>query len=71
MKITRQGTPPGERIWTGRCTSCKTEAEAQQSELSPQCNQREGTWAEVNCPTCGGRMFFYPQSRNVNGYHDS
>ena len=28
MKITKKGTPPGERIWKGRCHSCGSEAEA-------------------------------------------
>lgn len=71
MKITKQGTPPSERLWVGSCSDCKTEAEARQDELRPQSNQREGSWAEIKCPTCGGRMFFYPRDRRTGGYHDS
>ena len=33
MKITKRGELPGDKIWMGRCSVCKSEAEATQSEL--------------------------------------
>ena len=63
MKIVRQGTPPGERIWSGKCHTCKTEADAAGKELViNQGDQRDGPFGEAKCPVCGAaRMFFYPK----------
>jgi hypothetical protein len=43
MKITHRGTPATERIWVGVCRSCKSEAEATESEMTNITHdQREG-----------------------------
>lgn len=54
MKIIRRGTPKEERVWVGKCSHCKSIAEASESELQHiTCDSREGnsfSW-EV-CPVC-------------------
>lgn len=68
MKITKRGTPVGDRIWRGRCHSCKSEAEATESELTHiQQEQRDGPFSWEVCPVCMaggdngyGGMMFYP-----------
>lgn len=67
MKITKKGTLPSERIWVGRCSNCRTEAEAIESELSPKHDQREGSYAQHPCPLCGEEMNFWPKQRNLHG----
>jgi hypothetical protein len=71
MKITKKGTPAGERKWVGSCYSCNSEAEAKQSEMThiTSC-QREGSFSWEVCPVCGAGdkatgyngMLFYPKS---------
>ena len=70
MKITKRGTPAGDRKWIGGCGSCNSKAEAKQSEMTHITHdQREGglfSWEK--CPACGagdkstgyGGMLFYP-----------
>lgn len=68
MKITKRCVP-GIQIWKGACRNCKSEAEAQEKELThiEHC-QREGSWSWEKCPVCGfgkrgsgyGGMLFYP-----------
>ena len=69
MKITKRGTPETEKTWRGSCYSCKSEAEAAQSEMThiTHC-QREGSFSWEICPVCSkgdkatgyGGMLFYP-----------
>ena len=71
MKITHRGTPATERVWVGRCSSCKSEAEATESEMTHITHdQREGgSFSWETCPVCGfganqngyGGMLFYPK----------
>lgn len=72
MRITKRGTPPGERIWNGTCNACRSEAEAKESELKHVTHcQREGSFSWEICPVCGagdkssgyGGMIFYPASK--------
>lgn len=63
MKITKRGTPPSEVVWSGRCSTCGTEAEEFEAQLKIQSDFREGSYAEEECPVCGRRMFFYPPKR--------
>lgn len=73
MRITKIGTKPSERLWKGRCSSCKSEAEASEGELHNITeDQREGRFAWQKCPVCGaggdkfsgyGGMLFYPADR--------
>lgn len=68
MKITKRGTPQGDRPWKGTCRSCGSEAEATESELTHvQHEQRDGSFSWEVCPVCGvggtngyGGMMFYP-----------
>lgn len=70
MKITKKGTLASERIWEGTCRSCKSEAEAQESEMTHiTFDQREGSsFSWERCPVCStggesgyGGMIFYPR----------
>lgn len=69
MKITRKGTPGGDRLWIGNCRSCDSVAEAKQSELTRIIyNKRDGPFCWEQCPVCGasgigeyGGMLFYPK----------
>ena len=72
MKITKKGTPANERIWTGTCRSCNSEAEAAESEMTHiNYDQREGgSFSWEKCPVCGvggvtgyGGMLFYPKEK--------
>ncbi len=65
MKITKRGTPPEELVWHGRCAKCGTEAEEFEAQLDPKSDFREGRFAELPCPVCGDRMFFYPPARRT------
>lgn len=69
MRVTKIGPPPGDRLWYGRCSTCKSEAEANESELTGITHdQREGTsFSWEPCPVCEagtklngyGGMIFY------------
>lgn len=65
MQIIREGQPPQERIWKGICQSCKTVAEAKQSELSVT-HDRDGAFAWHICPVCKTGpyrgLLFYPKN---------
>ena len=73
MKITKQGIPTRNKIWVGKCRSCKSEATAEQYELTnittdPRAvltEKQQFSWEK--CPVCGignddgyGGMLFYP-----------
>lgn len=69
MKITKQGIPPGDRKWIGKCRTCNSEAEATGSEMQNiKYDQREGgSFCWQKCPVCNaggasgyGGMLFYP-----------
>ncbi len=71
MKITKKGTPASERVWLGTCRSCKSEAEATESEMTHVAYDiREGSsYSWEKCPVCGigsssgyGGMLFYQKS---------
>ena len=72
MKITKKGTLPSERVWLGTCRSCKSEAEAQESEMTHVgYDIREGSsYSWEKCPVCDvggnsgyGGMLFYPKEK--------
>ena len=74
MKVTKMGTKPNDKVWIGRCNSCKSEAEATTSELKHITSDfREGgqfSWEK--CPVCGagtndgfGGMIFYPKASDA------
>ena len=73
MKITKQGTLPGDWVWVGSCHTCNSEAEATQAEMTHITHdQREGnSFSWEKCPACGvgdtstgyGGMLFYPKRR--------
>ena len=76
MKITKKGTLPSERVWVGTCRSCKSEAEAQESEMTHITDDpRERTsFSWEKCPVCGlggitgyGGMLFYPEPEIKHG----
>ena len=71
MKITFKGVPLPERVWVGVCRSCKSEAEASESEMTHiTYDERElGSFSWEHCPVCDaggvsgyGGMLFYPRS---------
>ena len=55
MKVIKRGIKPSERIWQGTCHQCRSELEAQESEMTHITHdQREGgyfSWEK--CPVCG------------------
>ena len=67
MKITKQGTPPSDKVWVGKCHSCNSEAEAVQSEMNHISYARDGSsFSWEKCPVCGANnsgsgMLFYPK----------
>jgi type II secretory ATPase GspE/PulE/Tfp pilus assembly ATPase PilB-like protein len=69
MKITKQGLTKDQRLWTGKCRACQSEAEAVESEMTHiTYDQREGgSFSWERCPVCEvggesgyGGMLFYP-----------
>lgn len=70
MRITKKGTAPSERLWSGKCHNCGSEAEAVGSEMThvteDQRENRPFSW-EI-CPVCNagsagngyGGMLFHP-----------
>jgi hypothetical protein len=54
MKIIERGTLPEERVWRGRCVSCRTLFECLRSEgtYQPALDQRDEPSLRVNCPVC-------------------
>ena len=63
MKITKRNPIPSE-IWIGHCMFCKSEAEADRSEMVDIRNEKSEytmhSW--LQCPVCGDHMFFYPSN---------
>ncbi len=66
MKVTKRGIPKSERIWIGTCSSCHSEAEALESEMTNITYggliRDEGPFSYETCPVCGktkynGMMF--------------
>lgn len=66
MKITKRGIPKSERIWIGTCSSCHSEAEALESEMTNITYnglfRDKGPFSYETCPVCGktkhnGMMF--------------
>jgi hypothetical protein len=79
MKITKNGVPASERVWVGTCRSCKSEAEAQESEMTHiTYDPRERiSFSWEKCPVCNiggdtgyGGMLFHPKF-NINGFYES
>ena len=65
MKIVNRGTPPQDNIWSGKCNTCGTLAEAKEPELRITRSQRDGDFAWARCPVCktgsddyGGVLFY-------------
>lgn len=67
MIVTFRGKDPKDNIWVGKCSYCKSEAEATEDELKEkQIDMREHTcFAWEVCPVCStgpyGGMLFYPK----------
>lgn len=61
MKITKLGTIKYERIWIGTCSSCHSEAEALESEMTNITYgglfRDQGPFSYETCPVCGGRKY--------------
>lgn len=60
MKIIKRGVLPQERVWSGTCHTCGTQAECFEAELKVTHDQRDGTFGQTDCPVCNERMCFYP-----------
>ena len=60
-KILKQGTKK-EAPWQGTCHTCGSQIEYSKSELSGYCilHDRDGSLCEVDCPSCGKRLWVYP-----------
>jgi len=65
VKIIKQGRLPQDRVWEATCYFCKTQVEAQESELEVHDDQRDGPWAGHPCPMCGKQMSFRRTERFV------
>ena len=67
MKITKQGIPPGDKIWKGRCHTCNSEAEATGKEMTniQSGDQREGPYSKETCPVCKMHTMYFYQVRNA------
>lgn len=70
MKITHRGKPATEQIWAGYCQSCRSKAEATESEMThiTHDNREGGSFSWEKCPVCAnggpsghGGMLFYPK----------
>lgn len=76
MKILTRGTPPKDRIWLGTCATCKSTAEATESEMKNiRHDTRDGTsFSWEQCPVCHignstsgyGGMLFCPKKYGVS-----
>lgn len=68
MKVIKQGTPRGDRLWRGVCRQCRSTIEAKESELNVTDSQRDGPFAWAVCIACKagsndtgyGGVCFYP-----------
>lgn len=66
MKITKRGTPPSEKVWSGRCGTCKSEMEEFETKLTnPRHDQRDGYMAQETCPVCLNTFWMYPKKGQV------
>jgi hypothetical protein len=72
MRITSRGQTAYERLWTGKCDTCKSEAEATEAELTNIKPDRDGKFSWEQCPVCKagyhgqgyGGMLFHPKKEN-------
>lgn len=53
VKITKEGTLPGERSYFGSCTNCGCQFEFQAKEATLTHDQRDGDFYSIPCPTKG------------------
>ena len=69
MEITKRGQTVNERVWSGTCRACKSEAKASEAEMTHITDdQREGSsFSWEKCPVCKagsetgyGGMLFHP-----------
>jgi DNA-directed RNA polymerase subunit RPC12/RpoP len=68
IKMTRQGTLPGERMYKGTCYKCKSEYEAKQADLYYECDYREsGYKAKCLLTGCSTVVDFIPQPLKPTG----
>lgn len=74
MRITKQGIHPGQTIWKGVCSTCKSEAEATQSELQIQYPTRglDIPFAKETCPVCNtpSSMIFHKSNHLSESTHN-
>ena len=57
MDILHRGQAPEDRIVETTCRRCGSVLRFRQSEGTVTHDQREGSFVEVGCPVCGGRVF--------------
>jgi hypothetical protein len=52
MRIIRKGALPQERMFRSVCLYCNCEFEFTQCEAYTFHDQRDGSYVQINCPTC-------------------
>jgi len=61
MKIIKKGKLPGEELFTGTCSNCRTRFECLRSEGKYEVgDQRDGPFLRATCPLCKFEAIAYP-----------
>lgn len=56
MQILYKGTPPGDVVYVGTCSSCQTKVKFKKLEAKECGEQRDGFYLEVQCPVCPSKI---------------
>lgn len=56
MKILERGTKPTNKVYTVRCTHCRTKFEFARHEGKVIYDQREGDFIMIACPVCWSQV---------------
>lgn len=57
LKMTKLGQLPAERKYTGKCSTCKSEYEAKQGDLTYESDFRD-SWYTAKCELCRNTVYF-------------
>lgn len=52
VRIVKLGKLPSEKVYSGKCTNCKTEVEFKRGAANYVPDQRDGDMLQVSCPLC-------------------
>lgn len=64
--MTRCGKLPSENMYSGKCSTCKSEYDAKKGDLKYESDYRDSSYTtKCQLTGCGNTVYFYPKPPQV------